>query len=104
MSARLVSFRRPGGVCHPFRCWREKGAVMSTVSGVAGGVDTHADVPVAAALDEDGAVLGIESFPTDTVGYRSLADWLSGFGPVVRREPFGIPHLPRVLSRFGVSQ
>jgi transposase len=57
---------------------------MSMVSGVVGGVDTHADVHVAAALDENGAVLGVESFPTDTAGYRSLADWLSGFGPVIR--------------------
>ncbi len=54
------------------------------VSGVVGGVDTHADVHVAAALDENGAVLGIESFPTDAAGYRSLLSWLSGFGPVVR--------------------
>jgi hypothetical protein len=35
---------------------------MSMVSGVVGGVDTHADVHVAAALDLNGAVLGIESF------------------------------------------
>ncbi len=40
------------------------------VSGVVGGVDTHADVHVAAALDLNGVVLGIESFPTDTAGYR----------------------------------
>jgi transposase len=54
------------------------------VSGVFGGVDTHADVHVAAAIDEDGAVLGIESFPTSEVDYRSLTDWLVGFGPVVK--------------------
>jgi hypothetical protein len=35
---------------------------MSMVSGVVGGVDTHADVHVAAALDENGRLLGIESF------------------------------------------
>ena len=39
---------------------------------------------VAAALDGNGRLLGIESFPTDTAGYRSLLDWLSGFGPVIR--------------------
>ena len=54
------------------------------VSGVVGGVDTHADVHVAAVLDPNGAVLGIESFPTNEAGYRSLADWLSGFGSVIR--------------------
>ena len=57
---------------------------MSMVSGVIGGVDTHADVHVAAAIDTNGGVLGIESFPTDTAGYRSLADWLCGFGPIVK--------------------
>ena len=54
------------------------------VSGVIGGVDTHADVHVAAAIDTNGGLLGIESFPTDGVGYRRLNDWLAGFGPVVR--------------------
>jgi transposase len=57
---------------------------MSMVSGVFGGVDTHADVHVAAAIDTNGGMLGIESFPTDTAGYRSLSDWLCGFGPVVK--------------------
>ena len=57
---------------------------MSMVSGVVGGVDTHADVYVAAALVENGAVLGVESFPTDAAGYRSLVSWLLGFGPVIR--------------------
>ena len=57
---------------------------MSMVSGVFGGVDTHADVHVAAAIDENGGMLGIESFPTDEAGYRSLTDWLCGFGPVVK--------------------
>jgi transposase len=57
---------------------------MSMVSGVFGGVDTHADVHVAAAIDRNGGVLGIKSFPTDAAGYRSLLFWLSGFGPVVR--------------------
>ena len=57
---------------------------MLMVSGVVGGVDTHADVHVATALDENGGLLGVESFPTDTAGYGSLADWLAGFGPVVK--------------------
>ena len=33
---------------------------------ITGGVDTHLDVHVAAALDANGGVLGIESFPTTT--------------------------------------
>ena len=57
---------------------------MSMVSGVVGGVDTHADVHVAAALDQNGGLLGIESFSVDAAGYRSLLSWLLGFGPVVK--------------------
>ncbi len=54
------------------------------VSGVIGGVDTHADVHVAAALDQNGAVLGIESFRVNRAGYRRLVEWLTSFGPVIR--------------------
>ncbi len=57
---------------------------MSMVSSVVGGVDTHADVHVAAALDQNGGLLGIESFPVNEAGYRRLAEWLAGFGPVVK--------------------
>jgi len=57
---------------------------MSMVSGVVGGVDTHADVHVAAAIDTNGGLLGIESFPTDRVGYRRLEQWLAGFGPIIK--------------------
>jgi rhodanese-related sulfurtransferase len=48
---------------------------MSMVSGVIGGVDTHADVHVAAAIDENGGLSGIESFPADAAGYEALAVW-----------------------------
>ncbi|MGB5186211.1 MAG: IS110 family transposase [Acidimicrobiia bacterium] len=57
---------------------------MSMVSGVIGGVDTHADVHVAAALDENGRWLGIESFRVNGAGYRRLVEWLTSFGPVIR--------------------
>lgn len=50
---------------------------------VTGGVDTHRDLHVAAALDQLGAVLGTASFPTTTVGYRALSGWLAAFGQVV---------------------
>lgn len=49
---------------------------------VVGGVDTHLDFHVAAALDGYGALLGIETFPTTPAGYRALLAWLAGFGPV----------------------
>ena len=49
---------------------------------ITGGVDTHLDVHVAAALDERGALLGVESFSTNESGYKKLLGWLSDFGPV----------------------
>jgi transposase len=56
---------------------------MTTIARrVTGGVDTHLDVHVAAALDERGALLGVESFATTPRGYRRLLDWLEGFGTV----------------------
>jgi hypothetical protein len=62
-------------------------AVMTTdvtATGITGGVDTHLDVHVAAALDAVGGLLGTPSFPTTTAGYRALARWLAGFGPVTQ--------------------
>jgi transposase len=49
---------------------------------VIGGVDAHADAHHVAALDERGALLGVESFPTTTPGYRGLLEWLSGWGAI----------------------
>ena len=54
--------------------------MASTATAVIGGVDTHADVHVAAACDQLGAVLGTRSFPTTSTGYRQLLRWLRGFG------------------------
>ncbi len=54
---------------------------MTTIARrITGGVDTHLDVHVAAALDERGALLGIESFATTATGYRRLQRWLESFG------------------------
>ena len=47
---------------------------------VTGGVDTHLDFHVAAAVDANGGVLGVETFDTTTGGYRRLVAWLAGFG------------------------
>jgi transposase len=51
---------------------------------IMGGVDTHLDTHVAAALDANGGVLGIESFATTPQGFRALHEWLAGFGPIAR--------------------
>ena len=47
---------------------------------ITGGVDTHLDVHVAAALDANGGVLGVESFATTTAGFGELHAWLCRFG------------------------
>jgi hypothetical protein len=49
---------------------------------VTGGVDTHADTHVAAALDPVGGLLGIREFPATAAGYAGLLGWLGGFGTV----------------------
>ena len=51
---------------------------------ITGGVDTHLDIHVAAALDSNGGTLGVESFPTTTGGFSDLYAWLSGFGTLGR--------------------
>ena len=49
---------------------------------VTGGVDTHRDEHVAAALDGVGGLLGTASFPTTTAGYCALLAWLRTFGEI----------------------
>jgi transposase len=51
---------------------------------VTGGVDTHRDVHLVAALDERGAQLGVEAFAADAPGYRKALAWLRRFGTVER--------------------
>ena len=56
---------------------------MTTLArSVTGGVDTHLDVHVVAALDEKGTLLGVEAFETTRLGYKKLLCWLEDFGPV----------------------
>jgi transposase len=58
--------------------------IVETTRPITGGVDTHVDVHVAAAVDANGGVLGVESFVTTPVGYAQLHGWLSAFGAVER--------------------
>lgn len=59
--------------------------MASTDRRVTGGVDTHADVHVAAALDSaTGRHLGTASFPTTAAGYAGLLAWLRDFGGIDR--------------------
>ena len=49
---------------------------------ITGGVDTHADLHVAAALDRIGGLLGVQEFPATAAGYASMLGWLGGFGDI----------------------
>jgi hypothetical protein len=44
--------------------------IVENPDAVVGGVDTHADVHVAAVVNRLGGVLGVESFSTTSHGYR----------------------------------
>jgi transposase len=67
---------------------------------VTGGVDTHLDVHVAAALNGLGGVLGVESFATNPSGYRQLLEWMSSFGSVARVGVEGTGAYGAGLSRY----
>jgi transposase len=49
---------------------------------IVGGVDTHADTHVAAVIDANGGVLGIESFPADHAGFEALVGWFRSYGEI----------------------
>jgi transposase len=80
---------------------------VEAVRGVTGGVDTHRDVHVAAALDPLGGLLGTEQFETNPAGYKALLSWLEAFGEVTKIGVEGTGSygsgLARYLRRVGVS-
>jgi transposase len=45
---------------------------------ITGGVDTHSEVHVAAALDPVGGLLGTREFPATAAGYAGLLGWRPG--------------------------
>jgi transposase len=73
---------------------------MSMVRIVIGGVDTHADFHVAAAIDTNGGLLDVESFPANSAGYEALLVWLVGFGEVSRVGVEGTGSWGVGLARF----
>src|SRR5437660_1156608 len=74
--------RRPAGACHPFNQRKRDGMTIVESRLITGGVDTHADTHVAAALDPIGGLLGAGEFPVTPAGYARLLGWLGGFGTV----------------------
>jgi transposase len=71
---------------------------------ITGGVDTHKDLHVAAALDGLGRLVDTESFCTSSSGYRGLLDWLRGHGEVTAVGVEGTGAFGAGLSRFLASQ
>jgi transposase len=80
--------------------------IVEAVRGVTGGVDTHRDIHVVAALDPLGGLLGTEEFETTPAGYKSLLGWLKTFGDVTKVGVEGTGSygagLTRHLRRAGV--
>jgi len=71
-----------------------------SVIDVVGGVDTHRDFHVAAAMDGVGKVLGTAEFAATRQGYRDLLVWLGGWGTVRRVGVEGTGSWGAGLSRF----
>ena len=71
---------------------------------VTGGVDTHRDVHVVAALDERGGRLGVEAFAADAAGYRKSLRWLRSFGTVERVGVEGTGTYGAGLTRYLAEQ
>ena len=67
---------------------------------VTGGVDTHADMHVAAALDPVGGLLGVREFPATAAGYAELLGWLSSFGTVALAGVEGTGSYGAGLARY----
>jgi transposase len=67
---------------------------------VTGGVDTHLDLNVVAALDPIGGLLAVAEFPATSGGHRRLLGWLAGFGPVTRVGVEGTGSYGAGLARY----
>ena len=81
--------------------------IVKAAPGITGGVDTHLDNHVAAALDPLGRLVGTESFDATAAGYKALLDWLEEFGQVTKvgvegTGSYGVG-LARYLRRRGVE-
>src|ERR1019366_3782210 len=74
--------------------------IVEAPLGITGGVDTHLDVHVVAALDPLGRLIGSESFGADAAGYRSALTWLRQFGQVVKVGIEGTGTYGTGLARF----
>ena len=67
---------------------------------VTGGVDTHAGVHVAAAVDQVGRVLGTQAFPADAAGYQAALAWMGAHGELAKVGVEGTGSYGAGLARY----
>jgi transposase len=82
-------------------------AIAPATVTVIGGVDTHKHTHYAAAVDDQGRLLGHREFPANDHGYQDLLEWMRGHGDVVAigvesTGSFGAS-LTRALTKAGVQ-
>jgi transposase len=74
--------------------------IAEAVVPVTGGVDTHADVHVAAAVDQVGRVLGTQAFPADAAGYAGALAWMRAHGELAKVGVEGTGSYGAGLARY----
>ena len=74
--------------------------IAEQVLPVTGGVDTHADVHVAAVVDQVGRVLGTQAFPATAAGYRAALAWMRAHGELVKVGVEGTGSYGAGLARY----
>jgi transposase len=71
---------------------------------VIGGVDTHKHTHYAAAVDDQGRLLGHREFPANDNGYRALLSWMSTHGTIAAIGVESTGSFGATLSRFLTGQ
>ena len=89
-----------GAIPNPRRKEGMAVTIVDTSRPITGGVDTHLDVHVAAALDGIGGLLGVEQFDASASGSRALLAWLVGFGTLGRVGVEGTGSYGAGLARY----
>ena len=81
--------------------------IVEAARTVTGGIDTHGEIHVAAALNEVGGLLGMETFRADPEGYSALFTWFEAFGDIAKVGVEGTGSygagVARFLARAGVD-
>ncbi len=74
--------------------------IVESTRSITGGIDTHLDVHVAAVVDRNGGILGVESFARTRAGFRDLHGWLRSFGALTRVGVEGTGTYGAGIARF----